>query len=144
MVLTGVEIAGLAAAIIAFVNFAGKIVGGANEIWQSATGATEQNVHVAAIVDDLEKVTRALGSKSAGAGLPGSGTDLVRIAGLCETLSGELATLLKTLVPKSKSLGHVVRASFAAWRKGSEVAAIEKRLGEYRLQVMLRLEVLLL
>jgi len=135
MPLTGLEIVSLVSAILSFIDFSAKIVRGTAEILRSEVGATEQNTHVTNVVADLEKVTRGLKTHQQAV----KDADLVRLAGQCEALSVELSQLLQNLLPKNTSLPETFKASLKAWRKQPKVAEMEKRLGEYRSQVLLRL-----
>jgi len=133
--LIAMEAVGLASAILNFVDIGFKIVRNTYEIYNSATGATQQNIHVSMVITDLESVTRRLSCN------PSITCDkeLVDLSGKCRSLSQDLVQLLQTLQPKNDSRRQTFAAAWAAMRKQKDVDAIEKRLVQYREQIILHL-----
>jgi hypothetical protein len=70
-----------------------KVVSGTYEVYRS--GATDDNVHVDTIVEDLSEITADLGVT-----IPGKTVNeiaLKNLAAKCEVVSGKLQALLKSL-----------------------------------------------
>ena len=134
---------GVASAILAFIDAASKIVTGTYEILHSTSGATAANEHIEAIVDDLCEITAELdisGSKK----YKFSDRALCTLASNCQCVSEELQALLETLrVSGNHTTWKSLTAKIKSMRKEKEIAEMEKKLGDYRAQILLRLTVML-
>lgn len=133
------EAVGLASSIITFIDVAYKVVRGAYEIHDSAAGATEENVHIAVVIDDLERTTAELNADPRMIADP----ELISLAQRCQGISADLVGRLKGLQSKSKNPLQSVAAAVRILRKQKDINAIEKRLDKYRQQIILRLILLL-
>ncbi|KAF6830629.1 hypothetical protein CPLU01_07212 [Colletotrichum plurivorum] len=131
------EAAGLASSILAFIEVSYKITKGAYEIYTSVSGSTEEHVHVVNVISDLERASGRLAA-------PGRvDSELASLSYQCRALSQELLDLLQKLQVKDKNVLRSFCVAFASARKQKEIASIEKRLDQYRQQILLRLTVLI-
>ncbi|KAI0017124.1 hypothetical protein F4780DRAFT_625797 [Xylariomycetidae sp. FL0641] len=127
-----------ASSILAFLEFSFNLVRGTYELHQSGTGATAENVHVSNVLADLQQVTDDLHSDIAPQDR--HERELCKLASHCRALSDDLAELLERLQWKEKDgKWKAVRVAWLSMLKQKEVKSIEGRLGEYRAQIMLRL-----
>jgi arginyl-tRNA synthetase len=133
---------GLASNILTFVDYATKIMTGTYEVYKSVTGTTEENAHIDTIIGDLRKVTDDLDSDLVGE--TKHERALKELASKCEKLSDELLRLLeKLIVSGNHSTWKSLKVKIKSMRKEKELAGMEKRLGEYRSQILLRLTLML-
>ncbi|TEA13274.1 hypothetical protein C8034_v004820 [Colletotrichum sidae] len=133
------EAAGLASSILTFIDVSYKVVKGAHEIYSSASGATSENTHVLNVISDLQDAAGNLGIRR-----PGSNDlQLENLSKQCQGLSEELLGLLAKLQAKDKKLLKSFAVALRGARKQKDVASIEKRLDQYRQQILLRLTVLI-
>jgi hypothetical protein len=139
--MSGLEAIGVASSILAFIDLGYKIVHGTYETYKSATGATKENIHVAAVITDLETVSDGLVGTAALSRT--NDAELVVLARKCRALSQDLLGLLQKLVVKDKNLMQSFKATWRVMRNQKEVNSIEKRLEQYRQQITLRLIMLL-
>ncbi|KAK1672889.1 hypothetical protein BDP55DRAFT_717828 [Colletotrichum godetiae] len=128
------EAAGLASSILTFIDVSYKIAKGTYEIYQSATGVTAENAHVSNIITDLEDAAAGLGTV-----FKGHHAELENLSNQCRTLSVDLLKLLGRLERREKKLSHSFKAAIVCARKQKDIASIEKRLDQYRQQIMLHL-----
>jgi hypothetical protein len=133
---------GLASNILTFVDIATKVVTGTHEVYTSATGATSENAQIETITSDLRDAADDLNVEVSGKGKHERA--LKDLAAKCEKLSEELLEILGGLgvsgtQSKRKSLMVVIKSM----RKEGKIAGMEKRLVEYRSQILLRLTMLL-
>ena len=133
---------GLASSILTFIDYANKIVSGTYEVYKSVTGTTEENAHIDTIISDLREVADGLDSDLVGK--TKHERALKELAAKCEKLSTELLSLLERLTQSGQhSTWKSLKVKINSMRKEKEVAGMEKRLGEYRSQILLRLTVML-
>ncbi|KAL4900662.1 hypothetical protein BDW74DRAFT_188097 [Aspergillus multicolor] len=123
---------GLASNILQFIEFGTDLCGKIYEVAGSTTGLTEENAHLSEIVEDLKRVTDGLSTS-----LKGNNKHEVKLAkhaAECRDLSAELMGIISKLrIKKGDRL----------WSSERKVSQIEKRLTEYRAQIILRLNVML-
>jgi hypothetical protein len=132
---------GLASAIITFIDFAQQIVTGVDEIYSSATGATEENTHIETIISDLDD---AAGDLTEISSKTKHGKALNALASLCKKVSEDLLQLLNTLtVSGERTTWKVLKIAIRKVRKEGKVAKTLARLGEYRSQILLQLSLML-
>ncbi|RYP75781.1 hypothetical protein DL770_007344 [Monosporascus sp. CRB-9-2] len=133
---------GLASSILTFIDFAGKIVAGTYEIYQSAAGATDGNAHVDTIVGDLAEITAGLVTT-----IPGRTKNeiaLKDLASKCEAVASKLQTLLRSLrVLGDHTTWKSLKVKIKSMRREPEIVRLEKQLGDYRAQILTRLTVML-
>jgi hypothetical protein len=134
---------GFAASILNFIDFSWNLVQGTYEVYKSGSGATAENAQISTILEDLQEVTEGLhsdlkvGSKYA--------KQLSKLAKNCLDLSRDLTKILEKLrVKERNSSWQAVKVAWLSMRKEKEVASIEKRLGDYRSEIILRLNMMLL
>lgn len=138
-----VSAVGFAASIITFIDFSSTLVRGAYEVYNSASGATTENAHLSTILNDLQEVTEGLHSDHKVVGKHGK--QLSKLARNCLDLSRDLTKILEKLRVKEKdSKWQAMKVTWAGMRKEKAVASVEKRLAEYRAEIVLRLNVMLL
>lgn len=136
------DVVGLVTSIITFVDFSWSIVRGTYDIHCSTSGATEQNVHIGNVIEDLREVTHQMG-------VDVSGKDkhekaLLELGQQCHSLSSDLADILRKLKTKRRSGLQSLNIMLRSLMKEQEVREIEKRLSEYRGQMILRINLVLL
>lgn len=68
---------------------------------------------------------------------------LASLAKECEDLSQQLLQVLEKLKRKDGSKREALKASLRSMRKESEITSIEKRLVEYRAEIVFRLSIIL-
>ncbi|KAF6803622.1 hypothetical protein CSOJ01_10753, partial [Colletotrichum sojae] len=131
------EAAGLASSILTFIEVSYKITKGAHEIYTSVSGNTEEHAHVINVISDLERASSRLAA-------PGRvDAEIASLSDKCRALSQELLDLLQKLQVKDKNVLRSFSVAFASARKQKEIASIEKRLDQYRQQILPRLTVLI-
>lgn len=130
---------GLASAIITFIDFAHKIVTGADELYKNAT--TEENKHTENIVNDLDDAATDLTN------LPGKTKHekaLNNLAENCKDISRELHSLLKKLtVSGDHTKWKALKVAIHNVLKESEVTKLVARLDKYRGEILLQLSLML-
>lgn len=137
---------GFAAAITGLIDFSCTLVKGIRSI-KEATGLTDENDHIERAAKDLEKATKELDAKLTAD--PKHGEELTELAKQCVALSKELDTIFGHLrAPNKKNrmkkFASKVAVTVSSMLKEKEIAGIEKRLGEYRQQIILRLNLMML
>ncbi|QGA20421.1 hypothetical protein EYB26_008123 [Talaromyces marneffei] len=130
---------GFAVTILTFVDFSWNLVKGSYQVYQSVTITTADNARLSTVLADLKKVTDAIQHDVKG-NSPHL-EDLRQLAAGCAELSLELSSILETL--KKKEGNKVWRNLQAKWKHMKEVPVIEQRLNVYRLQLLLRLNLIL-
>ncbi|KND93066.1 hypothetical protein TOPH_02094 [Tolypocladium ophioglossoides CBS 100239] len=128
---------GLAASVITFIDFSWSLVTGAKELHESGRGTTKENACIGTIVHDLKEYSLELGS--GGQSASEHENALRALAGDCATLSEELVAVLEKLNSSGNSRWQSLEAAWLGMRKESAVQSIERRLGEYRAQMNVRL-----
>lgn len=136
------DVVGLVSSIITFVDFSWSIVRGTYDVYSSASGATEENVHIGNVIEDLRDVTGKMSID-----FPGHDQHekaLRELGQQCHALSSDLAVILRKLTTKRRSGLQSLNIMLRSLMKEQEVRGIEKRLGEYRGQMILRLNLILM
>ncbi|KAL4748223.1 hypothetical protein BDW72DRAFT_195994 [Aspergillus terricola var. indicus] len=132
----------LASAILQFVEFGANVCGRIHEVASSATGLTEENAHLKLTVEELRNLTDGLITNLNGN--TSHEAELVKLASQCRDLSVELTEMLSKLQLKNEGrLWSSVRAAWMSTIKEKKLSSIERRLGVYRAQIILRLNVML-
>jgi len=132
---------GLASAILSFVDFAQKVAIGADELYNSAAGATEDNTNIKIIIKDLDEAAADLTDLS---GKTKHTQALNSLAAKCRKLSEDLLRLLdKLAVSGKRSTWKVMRVAIQNLRKEGKVAKMVARLADYRSQILLQLSLML-
>jgi hypothetical protein len=135
---------GLAGNIVQFIDFSCKLFDQANSIYHSQSGASKG-------AQDLETITESLLGLSARLekslenqyrrGNPNAQQKLKILAKGCRDTAKELVTVLQSVRAKSAgSKWHSFRASLAGLLKESEINDLEKRLNDYRSQLIIELQ----
>jgi hypothetical protein len=132
----------LAGTILQFIDFSSKLVARTYEVYRSASGATTANEDITTVISDLKEVTLDLDVD-----LPGRGKHekaLKALAAKCVELSAQLLAVLDKLKTSSKhSAWESMRVKWSSMRKSDEIQRIERRLGEYRAEILVRLTFML-
>ncbi|KAL1855888.1 hypothetical protein Daus18300_010866 [Diaporthe australafricana] len=136
------DVAGLVSSIITFVDFSWTIVRGTYDVYNSASGGTEENIHIGHVLEDLGKATNRMRSELTGQDAHEKA--LLELQYQCQGLSHDLAVILQKLTTKRHSGLQSLNIMLKSLMNEKEVRGIEKRLSEYRSQMILRLNLILL
>lgn len=136
------DVAGLVSSIITFIDFSWTIVRGTYDIHSSTAGATEENVHIGNVLQDLQVVTEKMRREMHGQN--DHEKALLELEYMCRGLSSDLAAILQKLTAKRRSGLQSLNIMLRSLIKEKKVREIESRLGEYRGQIILRLNLILL
>jgi hypothetical protein len=137
-----IAIVGFTACVITFVDFTSKLLKGIYEVHQSLDGATEENAHLSAVIEDLQSVTGPMQANIH----PTSNNEreLVNLAGKCTDISKEI---LKTLNVIKASRGNPrwesIKGGWRATLRKGKIASLEKQISDYRSEIILRLNIML-
>ena len=133
---------GLASSLLTFVELASKIVTGTYEVYKSAAGSTIENAHIDTIISDLKEVAADLGTD-----VPGKSKNeraLKDLASKCDKVANDLLQLLNRIKSHgSHSTRKSLKATLISMRKQKEITGLEKRLDDYRSQILTRLTLML-
>jgi hypothetical protein len=130
---------GLASNILSFIDFSAQLINGAREIYDSTTGATEDNKSREAIVSEMKKFSSKLLPPD-DSQLSGDEKALCRLAAECNILSGQILDLLGKIKPKDpKSRSQSFWAALKNKVHEKEKLELEKRLENCRGQLELQL-----
>ncbi|KAH7410001.1 hypothetical protein DE146DRAFT_333303 [Phaeosphaeria sp. MPI-PUGE-AT-0046c] len=133
---------GLAGNIVQFIDFSCKLFAGASSIYHSHAGTLKG-------AQDLETITESLIDLSIRLekSLEKQRSGVIALQNLkvlakgCHDTAKELVTVLQSIRAKSAgSKWHSFRASLAGLLKESEIANLEKRINDYRLQLIIELQ----
>lgn len=138
------SIVGLVSGIITFIDFSWKLVNGANDIYESASGATKENVHVSTIIEDLNRLTVDLGDGVQYLGDTSRDDALRKLTAGCHELSDELIAILSKLrVSDKNSSWRALKVKWDSMRKRKEIMSIRDRLHDYQSEITLHLNSIL-
>ena len=135
---------GFAASIISVVDLCYKIVKGSYEIYRSESGAPQEHAHIGDVLDDLQGVAKSLVSVNTVEGDSPHRESLQKLAGDCVAASNELIRILQDV--KRKEGNKIWRSLEAKWkclRNEGALAALEQRLNFLRLELLLRLNLII-
>jgi hypothetical protein len=129
-----------AASIVTFVHFSSELVKGVYEVRKA--GTTSENATVRDVIRDLEEVTQDLIRDVKGTSK--NERSLHKLAEECCSLSRDLIALLKKLTAaQGSSKWRTVKVTWDSMRKGPKIASIERRLDQYRSEILIRLNLML-
>jgi hypothetical protein len=133
---------GPASSIVQFVDYSTKFINGARDIYDSASGMTEDNKSLESIVNEMKLLSSKLLPRTGG---PRSEDEkaLCHVAAECNILSDQILELLGKLKPKVRKSKH--QSAWAAVKNKiheREKLELEKRLGNCRSQLELQLNIL--
>ncbi|KAI1170219.1 hypothetical protein F4777DRAFT_570115 [Nemania sp. FL0916] len=133
---------GLASNIIAFVDFASKLIYGAHEVYSSNTGRVGEYDDLAQVIGDVESITRRLGY---GNGAPTDDDIAIRkLAANCRDLSDDLIKALNKLrSKKAKSGSESFRVAWRSMREKGGIKSLEERVNLYRRQILDRIIIMM-
>lgn len=140
---------GLAGNIVQFVDFSCKLFSNAQEIYSSASGSSDRVADAAFIVSNLNDLCKRLQERpplvaSSGAGSVGAlSSSLDLLANKCRDVALELMGLLdriRTREPQSR--WESFKVALRTVMREDEIKALEKRLEDYRRQIIATLEVM--
>jgi hypothetical protein len=133
---------GLASSIISFVDFSSKLIKGSYEVYKSTKGMTAEDAHNNTVLLDLLSVTEAL--KSNVKGESSHHKALRKLAADCVDASQELSDIMEELTAtEGNRVWKSVEVKWKSMTKSKRVASIDQRLNAYRLQVILRLNLIM-
>lgn len=133
---------GLAASILTFIDFSWSLVRGSYEVYHSDLGITTGNAHISNVIDDLLEVTEGMETDIKGQNRHEEA--LIKLAEQCKSLSRDLSKILQNLRMKKDTKWESLKTTWKSMRKEKKVASIEKRLGEYRGEIVVRPNLMLL
>lgn len=127
---------GLAANIVQFVDFGFKLLGGAREIYSSASGATKDNEVLESVTKKMDMLSIALSAVPTTPNQSQEEKDLSNLAAECAMASNEIFKLLAKIKPKNpKSKLQIGLSIIKTKVKENDIAALEKRIDKYRSQI---------
>ncbi|CAJ2503530.1 Uu.00g109240.m01.CDS01 [Anthostomella pinea] len=134
---------GFAAGILAFIDFSSKLMRNAHILYKSKSGTTEENAHIGNTLDDLRQVSQDLHLRANISGEDYDVKAIDKLAEQCICLSQELGQILERLQVKGKrTKRQVAKATWLTVTKKAQISSIEKRLGEYRAEIIFRLNIM--
>ncbi|KAH7351368.1 hypothetical protein BKA65DRAFT_500262 [Rhexocercosporidium sp. MPI-PUGE-AT-0058] len=132
----------LASSLITFVDFASKVVTGTYEVYNSTAGSTIENAHIDTVISDLKEVAADL--ETSVAGKSKHERALQELASKCDKVANDLLQLLNRIKSdSSQSTLKSLKAILISMRKQKEITGLEKRLNDYRSQILTRLTLML-
>ncbi|KAK6063572.1 hypothetical protein SCUP515_12328 [Seiridium cupressi] len=132
---------GFAAGILNFIDSSATLVRGTYELYQS--GTTDNNAHIGSITKDLQVVSIELSAKKELDCDDPHQRALSDLAEKCLRLSDDLVAVLDKLQVKGKNRKwKSVKVAWTSVVKQNIINSIEKRLGEYRSEIILRLNLM--
>lgn len=140
---------GVAAGVIAFIDFAWNLAAGAHKLGQSVSdsGSIADDTHVLTIIGDLQAVSaglRVLDRRAANYEFPAHLPALNVISEDCSEIAAKLLAALKRL--QSSNTDHVWRKLKIQWMRMREEEKLQdmvEKLRDYRLQIIVRLNLIL-
>lgn len=133
---------GFAASILTFIDFSWTLIKGSGEVYHSIRGTTTDSARIGTIIEDLDGITRSIQSEIKGQSPHLK--DLKTLAVDCVEVSRELSKILEQLKRKEgNKIWRSVESTWKTMRKEKDIASIEQRLVPYRLQLILRLNLML-
>ncbi|KAI5864372.1 hypothetical protein GGS23DRAFT_496621 [Durotheca rogersii] len=142
MTMDPISAIGIAAGVLSFIDFAGKLVRGVYEVAGSANGAAEENAHIDTVIQDLKDVTNAIDVDFRG--YSKHEKELAKLASQCGTLSRDLRKTLRSLeVQQGNVPWQAIKARWKVITRRDKIESMEKRIDKYRDEIMLRLQMLL-
>lgn len=132
---------GLASAVISFIEFSWGLVRGAEEVYRSPSGVTADNASLTTIIADLKDA--ASGIRTDLQGRNKHEQALVALACDCEAVSKELLQILSSLKRHDESKRQAIKVTLRSIRKEKKILSIEKRLSEFRSEIVFRLNMIL-
>jgi hypothetical protein len=138
----GITAVGFAASIVSLVDFCCNVVKGSYEIYRSESGAPLEHAHIGTVLDDLDGVARTL---QANVELDSAHSEpLNSLASDCLAASTELSDLLKDIRRKEGNRAwRSLQAEWRTMRNEGALAALEQRLNSLRLELLLRLNLVI-
>jgi hypothetical protein len=134
---------GLASNIVQFIDFSTKLIHGAKEIYDSATGATEENQRLENVTAEMQTLSLKLLTPQ-GVQQTEDERALSRLAAECKILSDHILALLKSIKPKDlNSKRQSVWAALKSKWNERERQELEERLKNCRSQLELQLNFLM-
>lgn len=132
---------GLASNILQFVEFSTKIVRGASNVYQSASGLPAELQDVAAITESLGLHMSKLAPPPAVDHAQDAGNDaLFELANGCRKTCAELRQVMEKIRGKEPgSRRDSLRVAWRALRQKEKLEELEKRLDRYRSQILSQL-----
>lgn len=133
---------GLAASVIAFVDFAWELVTGAAEIYHSPNGTSDKNARLEDVIDDLESLAESL--QNGATVKTRAEKKIKRLAQDCQADAEELLDLLSKLrATNRRSVWSSLMAKWKSLLKKEEIADLKGRLQEYRSDILLNLTIII-
>lgn len=136
---------GVAAGIIAFIDFAWKLVSGANEHYEAATNSMADDAHIITVIGDLRSASSGLvvadvAKQDHSAHL----SNLVTIGACCQDLAKDLLDALERLrAESSDNVWGKLKVHWKKMRKEKKFQMMLAKLRDYREQIILRLSMIL-
>lgn len=133
-----------ASSIISFIDFSWTLVKGTYVVYQSTDGATADQADLSVIVGDLQSVTRTISVQPPSQEDGPHWKELKFLALRCHEDAQILLDILDALKRKEgNKLWRSLETKWKSMRKEKEVSSLEHRLNDRRLQILLRLNLIL-
>lgn len=143
----------LAAAIVQFTDYGVRLLSDGVETYKSVSGMTSEVVELTTIAEDLEQLSRSIQEKSAQLSDPilkpmrESEQNLLRLCGVCQKLSTELATAVSRLRTHSTERLELAVESFGVavrkfWSR-ERIMNLRNQISDVRQQMMMAMMVFL-
>lgn len=131
-----------ASTILSFVDFSWNLVKGSYQVYHSNPLMSTDHVRVSTVVNDLQKITEALQFEEKGNSKHLE--DLRQLAAGCAEVSQDLLGILGKLeIKEGNKMWQSLKVTWKGMQKEKEIVSIEQRLNAYRLQLLLRLNLML-
>lgn len=133
---------GLASNIISFIDFGAKLFNSAQQIYESASGATVDSLSYGTIAREMEAFSTKLISPDGQGQLSGHEKAICDLAKECQVLAVDIRKLLEKTKPKdsySNSRFHSFVSAAKALKYDKQRGELQARLGNCRSQLSLQL-----
>lgn len=141
MVLEAFGAIALAGNILQFIEFTSKVVSKSVDVYHSASGASQENIVLQTITEELRRLSDSIAVEHVGASEDDQA--LVTLAGLCRAQAVKLMTVLQGLNVRadgkqSRKWESVYQALKSEWKK-DEIEEFQKTLARFQTQIIFQL-----
>jgi hypothetical protein len=138
-----IEAVSFAASVVSLLDLCCNIVKGSYTIYRSETGAPLEHAQIGTVLDDLNDVAKTLNANFVDSSSAHS-VPLKKLASDCLAASTELSDILQDIRRKEgNKVWRSIEAKWKSMRKEGALAALEQRLNFLRLELLLRLNLVI-